>query len=767
MDKNIQNIQEMLKGKLPQFFLLAFLVLGSYFPLHAKHIIGGDATYITTRTDGVVGGTATYDIKFVIYRDRFGGGAYFDVPARFGIYRQTGDTEWALVDSIFRDPSNIQIIELTKDPCVIPPDNIGADKGEYHFTLTLPILASSSYMIAYQRCCRNNTINNIIDPYRTGAAYMVEISPESQITGNSSPVFNDFPPLVICAGIEFDYDHSAIDAEGDSLVYSYYNPFHAGGLRGSEGFSGSPYACDGVWPSVNCTPPFALVQFAPPYSYNVPLGGAPIVTINRFTGLIKGVPNVLGQFVVGVRVDEYRDGELIGYTQRDFQFNVTTCDPKVYAEIEYDELLGAKKYVVNSCGQDTVDFVNISQDRQYIFDNIWVFDIDGEMDTIDSWNATQVFPGIGTYDAKLILNPGTQCIDSAFIFLNIYPDIKADFAYTYDTCVAGPVQFSDLSVSGAGDIEKWTWKLEEDQQSIKKDPSYFYETPGNKPVQLIVEDQNECMDTLVREVPYFPAPAIIVVDPSQFSGCAPVSLSFQNLSVPIDESYTTIWYFGDGGVSEDLHPVHTYTEPGIYDVSIEVVSPIGCEIERSYPNWITIKEGPEADFYFEPAKPTINKNEVSFFDQSKRAASWQWTFGDGGYEFVQDPIHTFQDTGIFRIELVVAHENSCLDTMIQYIDIEPKITFFMPNAFTPNGDGKNDVFKGLGSFTQGMKSFSLSIWSRWGGRVFETDDPEQGWNGRKENVGGLLPAGVYIYQLEYVDARGKVFKERGYATLVW
>lgn len=748
--------------------ILVFASILFFLPLEGKHIIGGEATYETIRTDGVYGGSATYQIHFTIYRDRLGGGAYYDTPASFGIYRQNPDGNWIAIDSVRQVVTNVAIIPLTNDPCVVPPNNLSADKGEYHFQLTLPILENAAYMIAYQRCCRNNTINNIVRPDRTGAAYMVEISPESQISGNSSPVFNDFPPLVICAGTEFEYDHSAFDAEGDSLAYRYYNPFHAGGLRGSDSQNpGSPYACDGVIPSVmKCLPPFPLVEFAAPYDHTVPLGGAPIVRIDRNTGMIEGTPNVLGQFVVGVRVDEYRNGKLIGYTQRDFQFNVTTCDPLVYAEIIYDELLGAKKYVINSCGDNTVDFINVSQDRDHIFNNLWVFNVNGEKDSITTWDAQKQFPGIGTYDGKLLLNEGSACADIAYIFVNIYPDIEADFEYTYDTCVAGPVSFKDLSVTGGDAIKRWTWQPEPDKQLIQQNPSYFYETPGNKPVQLIVEDDNQCLDTIVREVPYFPAPAIIVVDPSQFTGCVPAALKFQNLSVPIDETYITNWQFGDGGTSEDLHPVHTYEEAGTYGINLEIISPIGCRIERFFPDWITIKEGPEADFYFEPDNPTINNSTVEFFDLSTDAVSWQWQFGDGTAEFVQNPVHNYQDTGLYKVQLVVSHPNNCRDTLSRLIDIEPLVTYFMPNAFTPNGDGNNDVFKGKGTFTEAFKDFSLSIWNRWGGKIFETNNPDEGWNGRKNNVGDLLPQGVYIYQLQYTGPRGDVVRGKGYATLV-
>jgi gliding motility-associated-like protein len=89
----------------------------------------------------------------------------------------------------------------------------------------------------------------------------------------------------------------------------------------------------------------------------------------------------------------------------------------------------------------------------------------------------------------------------------------------------------------------------------------------------------------------------------------------------------------------------------------------------------------------------------------------------------------------------------------------------MPNAFSPNEDGKNDEFRGSG-FTEGMQNFELSIWNRWGERIFVTSDPEEGWNGRKDNSGNLIPPGVYIYRVNYVDPRGQPIVLEGFATLV-
>ena len=103
--------------------------------------------------------------------------------------------------------------------------------------------------------------------------------------------------------------------------------------------------------------------------------------------------------------------------------------------------------------------------------------------------------------------------------------------------------------------------------------------------------------------------------------------------------------------------------------------------------------------------------------------------------------------------------------MIQVIDVVPKVAYFLPNAFTPNNDTVNDLFFGKGFF-EGMQNFSMTIWNRWGEQVFETGDPNEGWNGQKNNNGEYSPAGVYVVIVTYTGPRGDDVLLKGFATLV-
>lgn len=757
LNKNLHR-----KILLPVVIMLTWLGSQS---LQARHIIGGEVTYECVGID-TIRNEVTFRFICTVYRDCFGGGADFDPTFNFGIYYNTNNG-WRLYDVQSVNVSEIELIAVDdSNPCVIIPPDVCVEKGVYTFERRLP-LRNSNYMVAFQRCCRNNTITNIFDPGDQGAAYTVEITPQAQMACNSSPTFNSFPPIVICADQDLDYDHSAIDPEGDDLVYEFCTPLTAGGQLGTAGQPCPPGSCDCVIPDPSdCLPPFDEVVFkVPVYTSTRPIPGDPVITIDQVTGRITGTPNEQGQFVVGVCVREFRNGVLMTTFRREFQFNVTLCEPTVNAQIQADGVAGDNQYLVNSCGDNTIDFVNLSTQERFIGDYYWEFDLNGQIDSFSSKDITVEFPGVGQYTGLMAINRGLDCSDTAYITVNVFPEIEANFSFDYDTCVAGPVTFVDSSFSGSGTITDWNWDFDGEGGSTVQGPEYQFRTPGDKAVTLSVTDVNECEDELEQVIPYYPVPPLIIVEPSSFIGCAPASIRFVNLSVPIDDSYEIIWDFGDGNTGDAISPTHIFEEPGIYDIRIDITSPIGCQTSAEFPAWITVEPSPEADFDFNPKELSSFEKTVNFTDLSQRASSWQWTFDDEGVLFDQNPTFTFQDTGVHRVELIVLHPSGCPDTIVKFIDVVPVNTFYLPTAFTPNGDGRNDGFRGVG-FVEGMTNFSMSIWNRWGEQVFFTEDPQDSWNGQKDNTGQVCPEAVYVYQVSYEAPRGKKEEVKGYVTLI-
>jgi gliding motility-associated-like protein len=759
-------------GKLKVYFLsIIFFVICSN--LHGRHIIGGDVTYRCVRSDSSLQRT-TFKIDFWIYRDSRGGGAPFDQNPSIGIYRYVNGS-WVFTQALNVNLTVNEPVPINNaNPCIITPPNIGVDRGFYGFDVTLPW--GFDYQIVYQRCCRNNTINNIRDPGDQGAAFNVVISKFAVESCNNSPTFVNFPPPVVCNKKNLNFDHSAKDVDGDSLVYTFCAPSTAGGTFGSRQGE-NPTGCNSVSPDPSrCPPPYNVVNFISPYSVEEPMLGNPIVRINQTSGLITGVPQSQGQFVIGVCVREYRKGVQIGEIQRDFQFNVSDCE-NVFEAIATAKDNGNKNLnvenkllpdttYVKSCGATSVLFLN----KSIIKSNApatyrWEFRPNGQLIGINQPDAVFTFPGIGSYKGLFIINPGqTDCSDSTTVNVDIFNLLEADFTQTYDSCIYGPMIFTNKSLFGQGLLDSVKWKFDSESSSFQFNPQYQFRTPGIKNISLTIKDKNLCSHTTTKDVIYQPAPTEIEIAPSKFIACEPGELLFTNNTKPLDDKYDVTWSFGDGKQSKTISPKHLYSKTGVYDVKVQIKSPIGCYIERNYPKLIEIRETPIAKFDFDPKDLSFFNRKVNFTDLSQKGDQVQWRFGNAGGSTLRNPTFTFPDTGQYEVIQTIIKNNGCVDTASQILDIIPVSTIQIPNAFTPNSDGLNDDFRVKGFFV-GISNYRMRIYNRYGEKLYENNDPLAGWNGTsKEGVDA--PGDVYIYLIEYITARKENKSYKGNFTLI-
>lgn len=766
-----------------RLIIFTFFVFGISIVSHARHIVGGDVIYTCVRSDSTTRKT-TFLVEFRIYRDSKSGGAEFDIRPSFGVYRLTnnGWTVHSVIESPLLTKEDLPLV--SNSPCVIVPSSVGVDKGLYRFEVTLDW--GSDYQVVYQRCCRNNSISNIMDPGDQGAAFNVVIRSGAVESCNNSPVFKNFPPILICVNTPINFDHSASDIDSDSVSYEFCLPSSAGGTFGSR-LGENSAACNGVMPSpANCKPPYNTVSFSQGYSLSAPMAGNPIITLDQKTGKITGTPRIIGQFVIGVCVKEYRKGVLIGQIQRDFQFNVTQCENIFDASVSASDNSNNKRPVtiidginlgdttlIKSCGASNIYFTNKTIERLPPPPSYrWEFEINNTIKKIEGRDLTNIrdaivsFPSVGRYYGRLIANPDSiYCTDTAQIIVDVLPTIDANFTTQYDTCIYGPVKFTNTSIIMAGGAFKSTWDFNKQGNSELFSPSFSFNTPGLKKAILTVEDQNKCISTYTQEFNFQPVPVTIEMSPDRFIGCEPVLFNFTNTSVPIDETYNILWKFGDGGTSNKISPTHEYRIPGIYDVYISIKSPIGCFIERDYKRLIEIKESPDAGFSYDPLNPSAFRREVNFTSLATKSDYIQWQFGEVGASTEINPTFNFPDTGVYKIIQIAIKNNGCVDSAKAVIDIVPITTVQVPNAFTPNNDLLNDDFRVKGYF-DGIKDFKMKVFNRWGELIFETDNPEKGWNGQKNNNGYEAPQDVYVYLVEFKTPRDEPKSVKGHVTLL-
>lgn len=188
-----------------------------------------------------------------------------------------------------------------------------------------------------------------------------------------------------------------------------------------------------------------------------------------------------------------------------------------------------------------------------------------------------------------------------------------------------------------------------------------------------------------------------------------------------------------------------------------VVATNVCGSDTSAVVFVNVHSKPDADFIYTP-DPAIAGMLTQFKDKSVNASTWLWDFADGtNTSTVQNPIHTYLNSGTYDVELIIADNIGCKDTIVKPVIVIDKdvngtgAATFIPNTFTPNNDNAHDVLEIQYGRT---KLTSLQIYDRWGMCVFETESPTTFWNGGKQNnLGKPCEPGTYFYVIAGKDAK--------------
>ena len=251
--------------------------------------------------------------------------------------------------------------------------------------------------------------------------------------------------------------------------------------------------------------------------------------------------------------------------------------------------------------------------------------------------------------------------------------------------------------------------------------------------------------------------------PANMYGCAPLTINFD------DRSSTTMgsifnWNFGDNTLSTIQNPSHTYSEPGIYNVSLQIVNNYGCASTLMINNLVNAYPTPVASFASDPSVTTTLSPTINFVNLSTGATTYSWDFGDGSaLNNHFNPDHEYSDTGTYLITLIATNDHGCIDTIRGYVEIGDGFSVYIPNAFTPNHDGVNENFNAYGI---GWKDYQLYILDRWGLNIFHSEDKDKPWDGTYEGNGTQCQSDVYIYKIQVHDTRGKLHSFIGHVSLV-
>lgn len=386
----------------------------------------------------------------------------------------------------------------------------------------------------------------------------------------------------------------------------------------------------------------------------------------------------------------------------------------------------------------------------------------------------------GSY--TVVVMDANKCIDSTSVLVGapVYP--KADFDYSTG-CLGTAVSFTDQSVPGNGNIiTTYRWNFGDPASPANTDNKatpdpHMYNSTGAYDVKLVIVTDGGCADSISKQLNIWPVPVVDFGSPK--SGCRPVCVDFNDLSTISSGSIVKWnWNFGDGNsgnnnTSSEKDPKHCYNTAGNYHVTLTVTSDKGCKATLQKKNLIEVFASPVAAFGSNVTQAEIFNPIIRFFDQSTGSpVSWHWDFGvtsiTSDTSNILTPIYSFPDTGKYNVCLTVKNTIGCSDFVCHPITITPFWTFYIPNAFTPNGDGINDFFNGSG---YNILEYQLWIYDRWGNMIYTTgkaDSPatSKSWDGRANGGSEIAQQDVYVWKVELRDIFKKQHSYVGTVTIV-
>ena len=386
-------------------------------------------------------------------------------------------------------------------------------------------------------------------------------------------------------------------------------------------------------------------------------------------------------------------------------------------------------------------------------------------------NTSHTFNLPGLYRVMLIAEDSTTCNIRDTAYLNIkvgnLPAVLDFNPFKLDPCDSLKYRFDNLSTTSP--LRPFTntsfmWDFGDNSPSVIGGIGpvfHSYSAPGTYTVVLTLLDTAYCNapDTFAKVIRI--APLVEAQFETPPTGCVPYTAQFTNTSIA---GQTFIWDFGDNTTSSEIDPVHTYTAPGPYTITLIANDPNTCNFSDTTTFTINVFPNPVSNFSFAP-EPPIENTPTSFNNlASPDAVNFKWLFGDGDSLLTTSRLqikHQYNATGTYDACLIAINAAGCADTLCQPVRAEIAALVDIPNAFTPqSGDINSKIFaKGFG-----IIKIRFIIWNRWGQKVFETNDKNIGWDGKFKGV--IQPMDVYAYTLDVEFFDGTKTTKKGDITLI-
>lgn len=406
----------------------------------------------------------------------------------------------------------------------------------------------------------------------------------------------------------------------------------------------------------------------------------------------------------------------------------------------------------SGCAPLLVNFTNTSNNG---LTYVWNFG-DGSP-TVTTYSTSHLFTTAGTYTVTLAAANSNACFktnDTAYIIINVDTNVITP-AFTYkllDSCGPYVASFTNTSIDRIG-TPSYTWFFGDGTSYTGvTPPNHNYPDTGRYTIMLVMSDPNACKspDTTKQEIRIYGL---------RVSGSftIPDSLCLGTPFSPLPfttNSTSVLWLFGDGNSSTSTRPSYTFDSAGTYTVTFIVQNSGACNGADTIRQRIIILSTPIANFSFVPVKAVINEPTV-FTNLSKNAVRYLWEFGDNTTGTEVNPTHQYNKTGSYKVCLNAYNASNCPAKLCRLAPAEVQPIVGLPTAFSPNGDGENDILYVRGA---AIKTLDLKIFNRWGQLIFETTSQDVGWDGTYNGQPQPVEAYGYVLNVSFIDSSVKQMK---------
>ncbi len=396
------------------------------------------------------------------------------------------------------------------------------------------------------------------------------------------------------------------------------------------------------------------------------------------------------------------------------------------------------------------------QDSSYSPDGVaitgWWWDLgNGQFST--QQNPQVTYNTSGTITVKLVVQNSRGCrSDTLTKTITVQAKPVAKFGYSSPQCSNVAVQFSDTSSAAGGSITQWSWINNGTVFSTQQNPSQLF-AAGAQTVGLVATSNAGCKSDTAFKTFTVNAKPDISMNFTNACRLSPVSFSATDNNATGIASWK--WNFGDGGNATISNPQHTYSSNGTYQVSLSAISNAGCYSDTLKRSIVIFSTNAFA------GNDTIAAAGQSIQLNGSGGVSYEWIPATGLNDpFIANPIAILTQTQQYVLKAFTPLGCVSYDTVLIKIYKGPEI--YLPTAFTPNGDGLNDVLRGI---PVGIKEFKyLKIYNRWGQEIFVATDYRIGWDGKWK--GQKQESGIYIVIASGIDFKDNVINKKGTVMLI-